>query len=64
MPVVPLGVETGTFFRILNDGYDNLNLAWEFEDDVMGLDVKVAFPEGNNVGISRQKVKVDLTWKY
>lgn len=64
MPVVPLGIETSTFLRILNDGYDNLNLSYEFEDDVMGLDVKVLFPEGNNIGISRQKLKVDLSWKF
>jgi hypothetical protein len=64
MPVVPLGIETHTFFRILNDGYENCNLTYDFEDDVAGINVKVSFPEGNNIGISRSKLRVDLHWKF
>lgn len=30
----------------------------------MGLGVKVSFPEGNTVGITKQKLRVDLSWKY
>jgi hypothetical protein len=30
----------------------------------MELDVKVSFPEGTHIGISRQKLRVDLSWKY
>ncbi len=26
--------------------------------------MKVHFPEGPNIGITRQKLKVDLTWKF
>jgi hypothetical protein len=64
MPVVPLNVETSSSFRIINDGYENCNLKCQFMDDVAGLDVRVLFPEGQNIGITRQKLKVDLTWKY
>ena len=35
-----------------------------FLDDVANLDVKILFPEGTNIGITRQKLKVDLVWKY
>jgi hypothetical protein len=64
MPVVPLDIETSSSFKILNDGYENCNLKCQFLDDVADLGVKVSFPEGNNIGITRQKLKVDLTWKY
>lgn len=64
MPVVPLDIETTSSFKILNDGYENCNLKCQFLDDVADLGVKVSFPEGNNIGITRQKLKVDLAWKY
>lgn len=64
MPVVPLDIETTSSFKILNDGYENCNLKCQFIDDVAELGVKVSFPEGNNIGITRQKLKVDLNWKY
>lgn len=64
MPVVPLDIETVSSFKILNDGYENCNLKCQFLDDVADLGVKVLFPEGNNIGITRQKLKVDLVWKY
>lgn len=64
MPVVPLGIETFSSFRIINDGYENCNLKCQFLDDVAGINAKVSFPEGPNVGITRQKLKVDLSWKF
>lgn len=64
MPVVPLDIETTSTFRILNDGYENCNLKCQFLDDVADLGVKIVFPEGNNIGITRQKLKIDLVWKY
>lgn len=64
MPVVPLGIQTFSSFKIINDGYENCNLKYQFVDDVAGINVKVHFPEGPNIGITRQKLKVDLTWKF
>ena len=64
LPVVPTGVETTSTFRILNDGYENCNLKYQFLDDVANLDVKILFPEGSNIGITKQKLKVDLVWKF
>lgn len=64
MPVVPLDIETSSSFKILNDGYENCNLKCQFIDDVADLGVKIILSEGNNIGITRQKLKVDLVWKY
>lgn len=36
MPVVPLNVYSRCVFKIINDGYDNLNLNYRVLDD-MGL---------------------------
>lgn len=64
MPVVPLGIETSSNFKIINDGYENCNLKCQFVDDVAGINVKVNFPEGPNIGITRQKLNIQLTWKF
>ena len=64
MPVVPVGIETTSTFKILNDGYENCNLKYQFIDDVADLNVKVVFPEGTNIGITRQKLRIDLVWKF
>lgn len=64
MPVVPLGIETTSNFKIINDGYENCNLKCQFVDDVAGINVKVHFPEGPNIGITRQKLNVQLSWKF
>ena len=64
MPVVPLNVETTSSFRIINDGYENVNLKCQFLDDVANIGVKLSFPEGLNIGITKQKLKIDLSWKF
>lgn len=64
LPVVPLGIETMSTFKILNDGYENCNLKASWIDDVANLDVQVLFPDGSNIGIARQKLRVDVVWKF
>jgi len=64
MPVVPLDIETTSSFRVLNDGYENCNLKCQFLDDVANIGVKVTFPEGLNIGITKQKIRIDLAWKF
>jgi hypothetical protein len=64
MPVVPLDVETTSSFRVINDGYENCNLKCQFLDDVANIGVKLHYPEGLNIGITKQKIRIDLTWKF
>jgi hypothetical protein len=62
MPVVPLGVESKCVFRITNSGYENLNLKYKIIDDISKLNIDLAFPEGKNLGITKNKVKVEATF--
>ena len=38
LPIVPLGITSKCTFRILNDGYENLNLSHTIRDDLMKMD--------------------------
>lgn len=62
--MVPLNITSSTSFRIFNDGYENVNLKHQFLDDVANLGIQVHFPEGKNLGITRQKFKVEVSWKF
>jgi|JI6StandDraft_1071083.scaffolds.fasta_scaffold10500_1 hypothetical protein len=64
LPVVPLNVTTSTSFRIFNDGYENVNLKSQLLDDVANLGLVVSFPEGKNLGITKQKIKVEVSWRF
>lgn len=46
LPVVPLGVEARCTFRVLNDGYENLNLRYKVFGEEGNISVKLRFPEG------------------
>jgi hypothetical protein len=63
LPVVPLDVEAKCVFRLMNSGYDNLNLKWKLvEDNYAKLNVNLAFPDGKNLGITKNKVRVEVTF--
>jgi hypothetical protein len=64
LPVVPLNIVASTSFRIYNDGYENVNLKHQLLDDVANLGIQLNFPEGKNLGITRQKIKVEVSWKF
>ncbi|KAL4498636.1 hypothetical protein ABPG72_019754 [Tetrahymena utriculariae] len=62
LPIVPLGVEAKCVFRIINSGYENLNLKYKIVDDISKLNIDLAFPEGKNLGITKNKIKVEATF--
>jgi len=33
-------------------------------DDVAGIGVKLTFPDGLNIGITKQKLRIELAWKF
>lgn len=49
-------------FRIINSGYENLNLKYKIIDDISKLNVDLSFPEGKNLGITKNKIKVEATF--
>lgn len=60
--MVPLGVESKCVFRIMNSGYENLNLKYKIGDDVSKLGLELNFPEGKNLGITRNKLRVEVVF--
>lgn len=59
LPVVPLGVEARCTFRVLNDGYENLNLRHKVFGEEGNISVKLRFPEGQNIGLTKRRLRVD-----
>ena len=62
MPVVPLGVESRCVFRILNDGYENINLKYKIIQDVANINVQLNWLDGKNLGITRHRVRVEAVF--
>lgn len=63
LPVVPLGVEARCTFRVLNDGYENLNLRHKVFGEEGNISVKLRFPEGQNMGITKRRLRVDALFQ-
>ena len=55
LPVVPLDIESRCVFRIINDGYENLTLKHEILNDVGNIPIKLEFPEGKTLGVTKPK---------
>lgn len=59
LPPVPTNIEARCTFRILNDGYENLNLRHKVFGEEGNINVKLKFPEGNNIGMSKKRLRVN-----
>jgi hypothetical protein len=60
LPVVPLNILAETSFNILNDGYENATIKHQVVDDIANLNLRLDFPEGNTLGLTRKKFKCDV----
>jgi len=56
MPAVPLAVEAKVKLTIINQGYDNIELKARFNCDTNLIKVRVDWPDGNQLGITKQRV--------
>ncbi|KAM3143753.1 Encoded by [Paramecium bursaria] len=63
LPCVPLNVEASCTFRILNDGYENLNLRHKVYGEEGNINIHLRFPEGNNIGMSKKRLRVDALFQ-
>ena len=63
MPTVPLKIESRYIFRLINDGYENLKLNPRIVDECGNLDIKLAFPDEKIIGVSKNKVRVEVMFK-
>lgn len=59
LPVVPLNVESRCTFRIINDGYENLNLRYKVFGEEGGILIRLRFNEGINLGITKKRLRID-----
>ena len=63
LPVVPLNIEASCIFRIINDGYENLNLKYKIIQDISNINVDLRFLEGKNLGITKNRLKIQAFFK-
>lgn len=50
-------------FRIFNEGYDNFNLKPVVSQEIGQINLKLNYPEGKNLNITRKKIRVEVTYK-
>jgi len=60
MPVVPTNVESRCRFNVINEGYDNLEVDAKVAGDTSQIPVRIEFPEGNQIGVTKRKLMVDV----
>lgn len=58
LPIVPLGFKAETVFRIISDGYDNVNIEAEIPQDLGKVALTLDFPDQKNLGLTMKKIKV------
>lgn len=62
---VPLNCESRGRFHIINGGYDNLELSTDrvrLPPDTTSLPLRLSFPEGNLIGLAKDRLPVDVTF--
>ena len=62
LPAVPLNFESSATFRVVNDGYDNLDLRFRLPSDTENIPLQLHFPEGTLVGIAKASIPVVVTF--
>ena len=62
LPPVPLGHTAKASFYVINEGYDNLQIKSKLPVDTARAPLQLSFPEGNLVGISKQKLLVTVSF--
>ena len=62
LPAVPLNIESSATFRVVNDGYDNLDLTFRLPSDTENIPLQLHFPEGTLVGIAKASIPVVVTF--
>lgn len=61
LPQVPCNVYTKCMFRIINDGYENLNLNC-ISQDIQGNKLEISYPDGKNIGVTKKRVRIEVSF--
>lgn len=62
LPCVPLGIPAKATFTVGHNGYENLQLVPKIANEVGKLPVKIDFPDGDRLGVTKTKIKVEATF--
>jgi hypothetical protein len=64
LPTVPLDIESKAKFLVLHNGYENQQLNYKIANEVGKLPIKLNFPDGRNLGVTKQKVHVEASFTF
>jgi len=64
MPVVPLGIESRCVFKVINEGYENLNLHNKIRvmEELGNVKIHLNYPDGTSLGIGKGKLKIEAVF--
>ena len=62
LPAVPLGLKSKARFNIINNGYDQLEVSHQMPIDSAHIPLKVTFPEGKAIGLSKAVLPVEVSF--
>lgn len=62
LPCVPLGFQAKSTFMVCHNGYENLELRPKIATEVGKLPISLNFPDGKNLGVTKQKLKVEAVF--
>lgn len=62
LPTVRLGEESKAVLEIINGGYENINLKHSIAQEYSAIDIKVRYPNGSNLGVTKKQIKVEISF--
>ena len=63
LPPVPCNTVSKSTFRIINDGYENLNLKHYIPQEVSNLNIELIYLDGKNIGVTKSQLKMEIYFK-
>lgn len=62
LPCTPLEIPAKATFMVCHNGYENLELKPKIANEVGKLPIELNFPDGSNLGVTKQKLKVEAVF--
>jgi hypothetical protein len=62
LPCTPLDTPARATFQVCHNGYENLLLAPKVANEVGKLPIELLFPDGQNLGVTKAKLKVEAVF--
>ena len=64
LPITPLGIESRCCFKVINEGYENLNLKDKIRvmEELGNVKINLNFIDGSILGIAKNKCKLEAVF--